>query len=64
MQEVRLIDANSLIDKLDEMICQAIVDETTIHYSQVRELIAEQPTIEPEVRCNNELSAGKGGCLK
>lgn len=50
MPEVRLIDANALIDKLDIMISDAILNDTEIHYALIRELIAEQTTIEPEVR--------------
>lgn len=46
--EVRPIDANALINKLDEMISKAILADTKIHYALVRELVAEQPTIEAE----------------
>lgn len=46
---MRPIDADALIDKLDIMISNAILSDTAIHYALVRELIAEQPTIEPEV---------------
>lgn len=48
MQEVRLIDANALIDKLDIMISKSILADTAVHYALIRELVAEQPTIEAE----------------
>lgn len=47
---MRLIDADALINKLDEMISNAILADTEIHYALIRELVAEQPTIEPRVR--------------
>lgn len=47
---MRLIDADALINKLDEMISKAILADTEIHYALIRELVAEQPTIKPEVR--------------
>ena len=53
---MRLIDANVLINKLDEMISKAILADTEIHYALIRELVAEQPTIEPEVRHGRWLS--------
>lgn len=43
-----LIDANVLINKLDEMISEAILADTEIHYALIRELVAEQPTIDAE----------------
>ena len=47
---MRLIDADALTDKMDIMISNAILADTAIHYALIRELVAEQPTIEPEVR--------------
>ena len=48
MPKVRLIDANALIDKLDVLISDAILNDTEIHYALIRQLVADQPTIEPE----------------
>lgn len=48
MPEVRLIDANALIDKLDIMISKSLLADTAVHYALIRELVAEQPTIEAE----------------
>lgn len=53
---MRLIDADALINKLDEMISKAILADTEIHYALIRELVAKQPTIEPEVRHGRWLS--------
>lgn len=50
MPEVRLIDGDALINELDKMISSALLTDTQIHYALVRELVAQQPTIEPEVR--------------
>ena len=48
MPEVRLIDANALIDKLDIMISKSLLADTAVHYALIRELVAEQPAIEAE----------------
>lgn len=45
---MRLIDADALTDKMDIMISDAILADTAIHYALIRELVAEQPTIEAE----------------
>lgn len=49
MPEVRLIDANALIDKLDVLISDAILNDTVIHYALIRQLVAEHPTIESDI---------------
>ena len=48
MPEVRLIDANALIEFFEHLIEKSILEDTKIHYALAIESVKDQPTIEAE----------------
>lgn len=48
MPEVRLIDANALIEFFEHLIEKTILEDTKIHYALAIETVKAQPTIEAE----------------